>query len=140
MIPSSLHVRTTVKFSSPARLGHLRSTYSIQLFLFHPQSFLRIIEPGELCSFHRFVFVTCNSTDKRKGWALGCWGAARGKPRAAPFTHQLADLHPMPRLPSPRVPQMCMGIIRVTVWQFQRSTSTSRPSRTTTIRRRWWRC
>ena len=34
MIPSGLHFRTTVKFSSPARLDYLSSTYSIHLLSF----------------------------------------------------------------------------------------------------------
>lgn len=48
----------------------------------------------------------------------GSPGLPVGNHGQPPFTYQVADLRPMPRLPSPRVPQMCMGVVRVTVWRL----------------------
>ena len=35
-----------------------------------------------------------------------------------PFAHQVVVQRRISRLPSPRVPQMCMGVVRVTVWRL----------------------
>ena len=62
------------------------------------------LQPATMISFE---------TTERNWWLLRCWGAARGKPRAAPFAHRVAVQRRTSGLPSPRVQQSCMGVVRV---------------------------